>query len=129
MIEIECGDIGGGSLWGYAPFTWAASNGHEEVIKILHGREGVNLDKPDNFGRTPLSRATGHRHEEAVKVLLGREEVSPDKPDNEGQTPLSYAAHGGQRKVVKILLVREESIPISQIFTIECRFRLPLWGT
>jgi len=47
------------------------------MVKILLRREEVNLDKPDNFGRTPLSYATWDGHAGVVKILLGRQEVNP----------------------------------------------------
>jgi len=110
LIEMECYDINEDFLGG-GPLAWAARNGHEEVVKILLGREEVSPDKPDNDGRTPLLYAARDGHEGVVKILLAREEVNPDKPDNEGRTPLLYAAWRGHEGVVKILLAREEVNP------------------
>jgi len=111
LIEARGSDINGEGYEGHTPLSWAAHNGHEEVVKILLGREEVNPNKPDKDGRTPLSHAASHGHEGAVKILLRREEVNPDKPDNNGQTPLLYAAESGCEGVVKILLGREEVNP------------------
>ena len=91
--------------------TWAAHNGHEEVVKILLGWEEVNPDKPDDNDQTPLSRAASRGHEGVVKILLEREEVNPNKPDEYGDTPLSCAAWQGHEGVVKMLLEREEVNP------------------
>ena len=111
LIQMGCYDLGGGDFSGCTPLTWAAHNGHEEVVKILLGWEEVNPDKPDNSGMTPLSYAAWFGHEGVVKILLEREEVNPDKSDNNGKTPLSYAASSGHEGVVKILLAREEVNP------------------
>jgi len=111
LIEMGCYDINEVDFLGCGPLAWAARNGHEEVVKILLGQEGVNPDKPDNGGRTPLSLAAGRAHEAVVKMLLGREEVNPDKRDNDGQTPLLFAAQNGHEGVVEILLGQEEVNP------------------
>jgi len=73
---------------------------------MLLGREEVNPDKPDKWGRTPLLYTAKCGHEGVVKILLGRGEVNPDKPDRLGQTPLPGAAQNGHERVVKILLGR-----------------------
>jgi len=114
LIEGGGSDVNGESLWGCTPLSWAAYNGHEEVVKILLAREEVIPDKEDMFGQTPLSDAARNGHEGVVKILLGREGFSPDKPDRCGQAPLSYAAECGHEGVVKILLGREEVNPDAQ---------------
>ena len=111
LMEMGCYDINEEDFSGGGPLPWAARNGHEEVVKLLLGREDVNPDKPHNYGRTPLSNAAWGGHDGVVKILLGREEVNPDKPDNDGRTPLSFAAEDGHEEVVKILLGREEVNP------------------
>jgi len=109
---IEMGyDINEGDFFGRTPLAWAAHNGHEEVVKILLGREEVDPDKLDLDGHTPLSLAAWDGHEGVVRVLLEREGVNPDKPNKNGQSPLSYAACYGHEGVVKILLAREEVDP------------------
>ena len=111
LIEMECYDIDKGGFWGYTPLAWAASNGHEEVAKILLDREEVNPNKPANLGQTPLSQAACGGREGVVKLLLSRKEVYADMPDNFGKTPLSYAAWSGHEGAVKVLLECEEVNP------------------
>ena len=110
LIEMGC-DINEVDFSGGGSLAWASRNGHEGVVKLLLGREEVNPDKPDNYGRTPLSFAVKNGREGVVKLLLGREEVDPDKPDNNGRTPLWFAAVNGHEGVVKLLLGREEVNP------------------
>ena len=98
---MKCYDIDEGDFGGYTLLAWAARNGHEEVMEILLGREGVDPDKPDNYCRKPLSHAANRGHEEVVKVLPGREELKAGKPDDYGRTPLSLASGYGHEGVVK----------------------------
>ncbi|PUU77724.1 hypothetical protein B9Z19DRAFT_985847 [Tuber borchii] len=63
------------------PLLWAASGGHDGVVKLLLEREGVSPDRPDNGGRTPLSWAASAGHDRVVRLLLGREDISHDRPD------------------------------------------------
>ena len=100
-----------GYFFGNSPLAWAARNGHEEVAKMLLGRDEVDPDEPNDYGQTPLSFAAGYGHEGVVKILLGRGEVNPDRADDNGRTPLSYAVRHGHEGVVKILLRREEVNP------------------
>ena len=75
LIEMGCYDINEGDFSGRTPLAWAAHNGHEELVKILLGREEVSPDKPCLEGLTPLSYAAWSGHEGVVEMLLRREEV------------------------------------------------------
>ena len=111
LIETGCYNLNRGDFRGYTPLAWAAEKGHEEVVKLLLGREEVNPDIPEEHGRTPFMFAALRGHERVAKILLGRDEVNPNKPDKYGQTPLLVAAWGGYIEVVKMLLGREEVNP------------------
>jgi len=117
IVEVAAGliemghHINEGDFFGRTPLAWAAHNGHEEVVKLLLGREEVDPDKLDIDGHTPLSLAAWDGHERVAKILLGREEVNPNKSNSNDQTPLSLAASDGHEGVVRILLEREEVNP------------------
>ena len=114
LIQREIYDINDGDFGGYTPLTWAARNGHDEMVKMLLGWETVNPDKPDNSGQTPLWHAAWRGHEGVVKMLLGWHGANPDHPNRAGATPLSGAARNGHEGVVRILLAREEVDPDKQ---------------
>jgi ankyrin repeat protein len=49
---------------------WAAQNGHEAVVPLLLGQEGVDPELKDKGGRTPLGWAAWSGHEAIVKLLM-----------------------------------------------------------
>ena len=66
-------------------------------MKLLVGRDDVEVDFKDTGGRTPLSYAAGSGHEAVVKLLVDRDDVEADLKDTGGRTPLSWAAESGLR--------------------------------
>ena len=44
MIPVKKGSMR------YTPLWWAAENGHEEVVRILLGRDDIDPDKQDQYG-------------------------------------------------------------------------------
>jgi len=125
LVQMGCYGLSERDYWGYTAPAWAADMGHEEVVEILLGLEGVTPDKPDKYGGTLLLLSAVKGHEGVVKILLEREDVNPDKPNDRGRTPLSYAAQAGEEEVVKILLGREEVNPDRP----DNSGRTPLWYT
>jgi len=111
LIEMQGYGTSERYCFGDSPLAWAARNGHEEVVKMLLGREEVDPDEPNNYGQTPLFHATAEGNEEVVKILIGREEVNPDYQGDNGRTPLSYAAGEGRERTMEVLLGRKEVNP------------------
>jgi len=106
-------DVNECDCMGLTALTWAAARGHEGIVKMLLGCEGVNPDQADTeYGRTPLSWAAMNGHEGMVKIILERKDVNPNQADTEwDSTPLSWAATQGHEGIVKILLEREDVNP------------------
>ncbi|RYP26030.1 hypothetical protein DL768_011840 [Monosporascus sp. mg162] len=94
--------------YGQTPLSYAATYGHEAVVKLLIERGDVKTDLKDNYGRTPLSWAAEGGHETVVKLLVERDDVKADSKDKNGQTPLSWAAGKGHEAVVKLLVERDD---------------------
>ena len=84
---------------------WAASNGHEAVVKLLLARDNINLN-PANM--CPLLLAAARGHAGVVKLLLARDDVDPNLTDSSGITSLSLAAEHEHEAVVKLLLARDD---------------------
>jgi ankyrin repeat protein len=70
--------------------SWAISNGHEAVVKLLVGKE-AGLESKNNDGRTSLSRAACNEHEAVVKLLLEKG-AEVESKDSFHLTLLSWAA-------------------------------------
>jgi len=104
LVRVGGCDINQEDCVGNTPLTWAASNGHERVVKILLGWCDVNPDKPDCNGQIPLICAAQNGHEGVVKILLEQGDVSPIGTNMYGRTALCCAARNGHEGVVKIIL-------------------------
>jgi len=87
------------------PLSYAASNGHEGVVKLLLNTGKVDVDLKDTkYGWTPLSWASENGHEDVVKLLLDTGKVDADSKSNSGKTPLWWASTKGYEGIVKLLL-------------------------
>jgi len=106
-------DVNAADGTGNTALTWAATRGHDGVVKRLLERKDVIPDQPGTkYGRTPLSWAAGWGHEGIVKMLLERKDVNHNQTiTKSGQTPLSWAADKGNEGIVKMLLERGDVIP------------------
>jgi ankyrin repeat protein len=95
--------------------SWAAENGHDDVLKLLLDKE-LSPNSKDQLNRTPLSWAARGGHESTVNILLDNK-VHPDWRDGAGRTPLSLAAEKGHEGVVKLLL-NLDSDPATQVIAL-----------
>jgi len=89
---------------GRTPLSWAAGNGHLEVVALLVEEAGADVESKDNRGRTTLSWAAENGHLDVVKVLVREGGADVESRDEDGQTPLSFAAMNGHLDVVKSLV-------------------------
>ncbi|KAF4415301.1 Ankyrin repeat [Fusarium acutatum] len=98
----------------WTPLSYAARNGHEEVVSLLISRDEVDPNSGDVISdMSPLSWAAKNGHAVVVKVLLEKEGVLADYADELDLTPLSYAAKNGHDAVVRLLLSRHDVDPNS----------------
>ncbi|KAK5635619.1 hypothetical protein RRF57_011331 [Xylaria bambusicola] len=54
---------------GQTPLSWAARNGHEEIVQLLV-EKGADIESKDSIGRTPLLWAAEEGHQEIVQLLV-----------------------------------------------------------
>ena len=92
---------------GRTPLFWAASGGHEAVVRLLIERDGVDINAKDNDSWTPLMSAATRGHEAVVRLLIERDGVDINAKYNDGRTPLLFAASRGYEAVVRLLIERD----------------------
>jgi ankyrin repeat protein len=91
--------------YGLTPLSWAAENGHYDVVDWILTKDNVDPDiKEGPHSQTPLLRAADNGHEAVVKLLLKTGKVDPNMKNNDSQTPLRLAVKGAHEAVVKLLL-------------------------
>ncbi|CAG8421307.1 unnamed protein product [Penicillium salamii] len=77
------------------------------VVKALLSVKGIQVDRPDNRGRTPLAVAAGSGAESTVEEILRTGKADPNSRDMSGQTPLMGAAMGGSPGIFNLLIGTE----------------------
>jgi ankyrin repeat protein len=99
---------------GRTPLSWAASQGAEQIVRLLLERQDVDPDSRDKYNRTPLSYAAGSGCVEIVQLLLQHSGVQPNLKNINDRTPLSYAASNGSMATFKLLLEHPDVDPDSR---------------
>jgi len=119
VLEMKEWDVNARGIVSLTPLLWAATQGHEGVVKALLERGDINPDLADHrLHPTPLSWAALEGHERVVKVFLEQEGVNPDGAGTlNGYTPLPPASLYGHAGTVKMSLEREDVNP-NRVFTL-----------
>ena len=121
---------------GLSAYMVAAENGQTEVMELLRGHEGLNietdaalvlaagggqtatvkfllgdeqLDVTQTYhGHTALTLASGNGHYGVVELLLGNGDIDINGELWDGSTALQHAANGNQPNIVQLLLGHED---------------------
>jgi len=93
---------------GFASFNRACINGNVEIVKLLMGRDDLNINTLDNEGKTAFHWACICGHVEIVKLLMDRDDVKMSQVDRGDATAFQYACKGGNIEIVKLLMGRDE---------------------
>jgi len=97
-IDVESRDAKGRS-----PLTWAAHNGHLQVVKLVLDA-GAKVGSADEEGHTPLSCAARNGYLDVVKWLLHASYGVDSGDELDALTALRWATMTGHLEVVKLLL-------------------------
>jgi ankyrin repeat protein len=86
---------------GMPPLSWAATMGHERVVRLLVDTGRVDLNLPDNSGHTPLWYAAFRSNESITKLLL--EAGSVDLCSKDEQALLGLAEYESRKSTLELL--------------------------
>ena len=75
------------------PFIIAASEGHDDIIKLLLDSGKVNVETKDSDGTSALMAASVRGHKNVVNTLLSRK-VNVNAQNIDGHTALMFAYNG-----------------------------------
>jgi ankyrin repeat protein len=107
LLSLDGVDLNSEDCIGQTPFHWAACDSDVEAMIALLRTGEIDVNQPNNSGKTALSLAAGDkvpRRREVMRLLLSLEDIEVDSPDCDGRTPLLLAAANGDLKAVTRLI-------------------------
>lgn len=86
--------------------------GHTAILKALLERSEINVNQPDDHGRTPLHHAIQQGSVAMVSLLLEHPAIDVSYADNDRRTPLDLAVLRANTLMIRLLLphVSEDNI-------------------
>lgn len=89
------------------PLSYAAMNGHVDVLNILLATNRVNIESKDSRGWTPLAYAAAYGQAEVMEVLINVPGIQLESRARWGITPLMLAVIYGHEAVARIIIEQE----------------------
>lgn len=93
------------NLYGWPPLTYAAFNGHGDIVDYLL-KHGALIDAVTENGSTALLFAARFGHIDIVKVLLSNH-ADPTITNENGETALDWAVKTGNTEIADLLRAAE----------------------
>lgn len=90
----------------HTPLSVAVVTGKSNIVKLMLGQPGVQLNTTDHNGHTPLTLAAKKGHETIADLLLQMEGIDLG-PDGRNQTPLTTALESRQLNIAWSLMNAE----------------------
>jgi DNA polymerase III delta prime subunit len=90
------------NMRGVTPLGIAASNGHQEVVRVLLQTHQVDVNIPSIAGRPPIFCAAANGHTGVVRLLL-QAGASPRVTDTKGDSPYNIARKRGHWDTAELL--------------------------
>ena len=107
VLHCPEADVNHADREGRTSLMWAALDGHLRVVKILLGKNGIDVNKASTSdGMTPLHTASQKGHVEVVKELLTHLDIEY-RGNDEGKTPFQVAKDARQWEVLQVLDILE----------------------
>lgn len=91
---------------GRTPLAAAATEGHEEAVKLFLETGKVDVNSSDWLGFTPLYYAIMMQHDAVIHLLLEAGKVDMNYKKFRGRTPLNYASSARNEAAVRLMLER-----------------------
>lgn len=74
-------------MLGYSALHWAAKHGRADIVKLLAGTHGIDVNGRSNGGYTPLHLAAMHGHDNVIKMLVLEYDADINSRDYSGKKP------------------------------------------
>ncbi|KAF2801957.1 ankyrin, partial [Mytilinidion resinicola] len=95
-----------------SPLRYAFSRGYLEIVDVLLGHDGVDINLQDSRGWTELHSAIeapeASHCRNIVQLLLDHQEVNVNAMTSDGQTALHLAAGRNGHEVVQMFLSHQD---------------------
>ena len=92
----------GSPIYHVSPLRTALDRGNHEIVKLLLGAEGINLNLCDSHKESVLATSLSH-YPDFIEMLV-EAGCDPNCMDRYGRTPLTIMANGQNTDMVKLLI-------------------------
>jgi len=114
LLRNEAINVNGGYQMGaVTPLHVACALGHADVVRVLLGHPGVDVNQKSSGGSTPFLFAAANGNVEAVVAMLEDQRAEINQSNLPGATGIWHAASSGHVDVVKWILASGRDVNLS----------------